>query len=440
MLFASGFIALYPGFSFLFHAYSVDGFSRLTSDNLIADTIISLLAMLPALVFFCLGYLLLENHSLGWKFSLVSMLIVSILAALNFLEIKLALAMGIPIAIAVAMEVNSRLIKQANVKDEAIIVERVAKLGMIVSVIVSVTIIAFLFGYAGVRGAPYLNWDFITNTNWQWVHAGAVLNHAITNPVEGIATSSLGGIAGYAIGSLLLAATCELIAIPLGVGAAIYLSEYAKQNIVTETIRFFIETLAGIPSVVIGLLAYVIFIDKATGPLHWGFSLPTAAVALAIMILPFNIRVVEEAMRSVPFAYREGSYALGASQWETVRRIILFAGAPGIITGILLGVGAAIGESAVVLLTAGPLPVGPVTLPTIQLLFSSNRSFPSLPVFVYRAPFDLQIGQSQLISSFNFEMYSVAFAAAFVLIAIYLSICALALLLRNYLSKKIQGR
>ena len=158
------------------------------------------------------------------------------------------------------------------------------------------------------------------------------------------------------------------------------------------------------------------------------------------MILPFNIRVVEEAMRSVPASYREGAFALGATQWDSVKRIVIFAASPGIITGILLGLGAAIGESAVIYLTVRFPPQGPQTLPDISNIFFSKGGFPALPVFILRAPVDLQIGQSNLSASFTFEMYSVAFAAAFVLIAIYLTICAIALYARNRLSKKILGR
>ena len=143
---------------------------------------------------------------------------------------------------------------------------------MILCVTISVGIVGFLFGYSGIRGSPYLSLDFLTNTNWQFLHAGYVLNHSIRPAVSGISANSIGGIAGYAIGSLLLASTCELIAIPLGLGAAIYLSEYAKQNKLTETIRFFIETLAGVPSVVIGLLAFVILVE-GTGPFPWVFHL-----------------------------------------------------------------------------------------------------------------------------------------------------------------------
>ena len=432
LLFFAGIISLYPGSSFLFHAFTVDGFTMRASDFLMADTIVSLLMMLPSLVLFSTGYLLLESHSMGWKLSLVTSIVAFSIGTLNYLNLELALAIGIASAIAAILEIQNRRNKEIKRKDLPTTVENVAKLGMVISVLFCVAIIVLLIGYVGIRGAPYLNWDFITNIKWSFPHAGAVLNQA--------ASGSMGGILGYAIGSLLVSSFCELIAIPLGLGAAIFLSEYAKQNKLTEIIRFFIETLAGIPSVVIGFLAYVLLVT-GTGFFYWGTSVFTAAVALAIMILPWNIRVVEEAMKSVPASYREASFALGATRWETVRNIVLFAASPGIITGLLLGLGAALGETAVLLFAAGFPPTGPQTLPPLNTLFSYKGNFPVLPVFIYRAPLDLPNGQAHIANqlAFNFNIYSVAFAAGFVLIAIYLVICGIALYVRNLLTKKITG-
>jgi phosphate transport system permease protein len=438
LVFASALISLYPGASILSNAVITNGFDRYTFDYLIADTFISLCMMLPSVVLFCLSYLVFESHSSGWKLLFVSSLIASCLGVYNYISLPIAVAIALPCTVAAFVEL--RVKNRRKHTDSVVTVENIAKVGMLLSVIVSAVIIIFLFGYAAIRGGPFLTWDFITNLNWNFQHAGTILNRNIPIDLPGLPSNTFGGIAGYSIGSLLLAAFCEAIAIPLGLGAAIYLSEYAKQNKITETIRFFIETLAGIPSVVIGLLGYVLLVNS----LQWGHSLPSAALALAIMILPFNIRVVEEAMRSVPASYREGAYALGATQWETVRRIVLFAASPGIITGILLGLGAAIGESAVVYLTIGFPPLGPQTLPSIDKLFTNIGNFPTLPIFIIRAPSDLQIGQGSTgffdQRIFTFEIFSVAFAAAFVLIAIYLSICALALFARNRLSRKILGK
>ena len=219
---------------------------------------------------------------------------------------------------------------------------------------------------------------------------------------------------------------CECIAIPIGLAAAIYLSEYAGRNKLTETIRFFIETLAGLPSVVIGLLVFLILVND----LGWGYTIQGTAIGLAIMILPFNIRVVEEAMRSVPDAFREASFALGATKWETAKNIVFYAATPGIITGILLGAGAAMGESALVLVAqALTYPSGTQTNPTlpalIHLFGKQANGFPTLAVFIYNAatvtPIEIGTAKSKLEGwVINQNAWSVAFAAAAVLIAMYL--------------------
>jgi ABC-type phosphate transport system permease subunit len=172
------------------------------------------------------------------------------------------------------------------------------------------------------------------------------------------------------------------------------------------------------------------------------------------MILPFNIRVVEEAMRSVPDAFREASFALGATKWETAKNIVFYAAAPGIITGILLGAGAAMGESALVLVAQSlTYPEGTQfnpTFPVLTNLFGKQANgFPSLAVFIYNAatlspievgtaksPLSL-LGKGYLI---NQNAWSVAFAGAAVLIAMYLVICVAAMFARNRLAKKITGK
>ena len=206
-----------------------------------------------------------------------------------------------------------------------------------------------------------------------------------------------------------------------------------SQNKITSIIRFFIETLAGVPSVIIGLVGLAVFVEA----LHWGMSLYGAGISLAFMILPWNIRIAEEALKSVPGSYREAAFALGATKWQTVRRAVLFAALPGTITGILLGVGAALGETIVVGMTGGFPPVGPQVLKLSQIT-AFNHSIPTLTVFIWQAPTLLMFGQGG--TNIVFKMYGVAIAAAFVLIVIYLAICTIALVARNYLTKKITGK
>jgi phosphate transport system permease protein len=186
--------------------------------------------------------------------------------------------------------------------------------------------------------------------------------------------------------------------------------------------------------VVIGLIGLAVFVD---GGIKIGYSLIGGGLSLAFMILPWNIRVAEEAIKAVPATYREASFALGATKWQTVRLAVLFAALPGVITGILLGGGAALGETVVVWLTAGD--AVNVSNFNISQLFNLHQAIPTLTVFIWRAPTLLSVGAGLAKSGSLYNYFSVAFAAALVLIAIYLAICFLALILRNYLNKRITG-
>ena len=141
-----------------------------------------------------------------------------------------------------------------------------------------------------------------------------------------------------------------LIAVPFGIGSAIYLTEYAKRgNKVVPVIRMTTETLSGIPSIVYGLFGYMAFVRW----LDWGYSLMAGIITLAIMILPLIMRTTEEALLAVPDSYREGSYGLGAGRLRTIFRVVLPSAMPGILSGVILGVGRIVGETASLIYTAG---------------------------------------------------------------------------------------
>ena len=141
-----------------------------------------------------------------------------------------------------------------------------------------------------------------------------------------------------------------LIAVPFGIGSAIYLTEYAKRgNTVVPVIRMTTETLSGIPSIVYGLFGYMAFVRW----LDWGYSLMAGIITLAIMILPLIMRTTEEALLAVPDSYREGSYGLGAGRLRTIFRVVLPSAMPGILSGVILGVGRIVGETAALIYTAG---------------------------------------------------------------------------------------
>lgn len=152
------------------------------------------------------------------------------------------------------------------------------------------------------------------------------------------------------INTIVLTLLTLLIAVPFGIGAAIYLAEYAKKgNKLVKVIRTMAETLAGIPSIVYGLFGMLFFVYA----INWGYSLLAGAFTLAIMVLPTIMRTTEEALLTVPDSYREGSYGLGAGKLRTIVRIILPSAMPGILAGIILAVGRIVGETAALIYTYG---------------------------------------------------------------------------------------
>jgi phosphate transport system permease protein len=188
-----------------------------------------------------------------------------------------------------------------------------------------VFIIVFIFG----RGLPYVTFDFL-----------------FTNPLD---MGKSGGILPTLIGTFILPLIAILIATPLGVGTAIYLTEYTRENRITRIIRFGADCLAGIPSIIFGLFGFIFFVTT----LEMGWSILSGSLTLAFMILPTIIRTSEEAIKSVPYSYREVSFSLGATLWQTVRKVVLPNALPGIVTGIMLSIGRSIGETAAVIFTAG---------------------------------------------------------------------------------------
>jgi phosphate transport system permease protein len=183
-------------------------------------------------------------------------------------------------------------------------------------------------------------------------------------------------------------------------------------------VRFFVECLAGIPSIVIGLFGLIFLVYY----LGLGISMLSGGLALGVMILPWTVRASEEAIKTVPRAYREASLALGATKLQTIRRVVLKSAYPGIITGVLLGMGKAIGETAVVLLTAGS---------GLESFLPRSVFDPvgSLPVYVY-----MLATQGHTSAAF-----AATFGASLVLIALFLSISVFALFLRNRYIKKMTG-
>jgi phosphate transport system permease protein len=173
-----------------------------------------------------------------------------------------------------------------------------------------------------------------------------------------------GGIFPTIAATIYITLLAILLASPLGVGTAIYLTEYTREGWATRFIRFGAECLAGVPSIILGLFGFVLFVLK----LGFGWSVLSGGLTLAIMILPIIIRTSEEAIKAVPAEYRQVCYSLGLSQWQAITRVVLPSALPGITTGIMLSVGRSIGETAVLLFTAG------ASLRTPVSLFDSGRT------------------------------------------------------------------
>ena len=209
---------------------------------------------------------------------------------------------------------------------------------------ITVAILFFIIAFILRKGVPALGWDFLTK-----------------NPVD---MGKGGGIFSTVVGTIVLTAGALVIAIPLGVGTAIYLTEYTWEGPVTRVIRFGAECLAGIPSIIFGLFGFILFVTK----LKLGWSILSGSLTLAFMILPTIIRTSEEAIKSVPPVYRTVSFSLGSTKWQTVTRVVLPSAMPGIVTGVILSVGRSIGETAAVIFTAGSA----LRMPTS--IFSSTRT------------------------------------------------------------------
>ncbi|WKZ40065.1 MAG: phosphate ABC transporter permease PstA [Anaerolineales bacterium] len=192
-----------------------------------------------------------------------------------------------------------------------------------------------------------------------------------------------GGILPAIIGTLYLTIGTAVFSVPLGIAAAIYLSEYAKDNRATRLIRLAIINLAGIPSVVYGLFGLGLFVLF----LQFGTSILAASLTLSIMTLPVIISTAEEALRSVPQSFRTVSISLGATRWQTIRRIVLKEALPGILTGVILGLERAAGETAPILFTGAAfflprLPGSPfdATMALPYHLFVISTQVPEMPI------------------------------------------------------------
>lgn len=220
---------------------------------------------------------------------------------------------------------ESIIVKRRKVKTSDIILSALINLSAAISILLLVGIVAYVF----YRGIGCINWSFLTT---------------VPSTINGTF-----GIAGNIVNTFYIVFLTLLIATPIGIGAAIYLNEYAKPGKIVNLIEFTTETLSGIPSIIFGLFGMIFFGTT----LGFGYSILTGALTLTLMVLPLITRNTQEALKTVPDTYRSGALGIGATKWYMIRTVMLPSAMPGIVTGIILAIGRIVGESAALLFTAG---------------------------------------------------------------------------------------
>ena len=267
------------------------------------------------------------------------------------------------------------------------------KTGMYLAAGITAALLVFLIGYIFVKGLPNITWELLTT-----------------------ASSTLKGTTGILpnlVNTLYIIVLTLIVVLPLGVGAAVYLTEYARNKRLVNLISFATETLAGIPSILYGLVGMLFFTELC----GLKSCLLAGALTLAIMTLPTIIRTTQESLKTVPQSYREGALGLGAGKWHMIRTVVLPASVDGIVTGCILTVGRIVGESAALLFTTGMS--NELLAPWEAVL--PNRAGTTLTVAMYK--FAKERGQ-----------FDVAFAIA----AILLILTLLINLAAQYAGKKLK--
>lgn len=265
----------------------------------------------------------------------------------------------------------------------------------VLALVLPLLLLVFLFGTTLIDGWPRLDWQFLTGFPSR--------------------KAEVAGILPALVGSAYLMVLTAVMAVPIGVGAAIYLEEYARPSRLTSLIELNINNLAGVPSIIYGLLGLEVFVRV----LGFGRSLLAGAATLALLLLPLIIVSSREALRTVPLSLREASFALGADRWQTIRGVVLPMALPGILTGTILSLARAIGETAP-LITIGALGY-------VGFIPDSVRSeFTALPIQIFN-----WVSRPQAAFHIN------AAAAIIVLVALLLILNGIAIWLRARLQRRV---
>ncbi len=261
--------------------------------------------------------------------------------------------------------------------------------------LVLAVLVLFLYDI-GRKGGGAISWEFLTQA-----------------PRKGM---TAGGIFPAIVGTFLVTLTTAVLAVPLGMSAAIYLNEYARQTRLTRVIRLAIRNLSGVPSIVYGLFGVILFVNT----MRFGTSILSAGLTLGLMTLPWTITASEEALKTVPNSYREGALALGATKWQSIRTNVLPYAVPGMLTGTVLGLARAAGETAPILFTG-------VAFFLPYLPKSPGDQFMALPYHLY-----IMATQHHQIQ----QVRPLAYGTALVLIALVLGMNMTAVIVRFRLRKK----
>ena len=267
------------------------------------------------------------------------------------------------------------------------------RLSAAINIVALVSVCAFLALY----GLPALSWEFLTEPPRRMMTAG--------------------GIWPCIIGTFYLSLGAMLVAFPLGVATAVYLYEYAGSSRMADVIRLGVNNLAGVPSVVFGLFGLAFFVTWC----GFGVSILSGVLTLAVLTLPVIIGTAEEALRQVPDTYREASLALGATKWQTIARSVLPSALPGMLTGAILGVARAAGETAAIMFTAAVF----YTPKTPDSIFSSVMVLPYHMYVLATAGTDIE------------KTRPLQYSTALVLIMLVLGMNVAAIVLRDRLRRKI---
>jgi phosphate transport system permease protein len=262
---------------------------------------------------------------------------------------------------------------------------------LFLSIVFSLFFMGAIIYFIFVRGVQVISWEFLTS----------VPKRAMTQ----------GGVAPAIVGTFYLTMGAMLFAFPLGLASAIYLCEYSPKNIAVNVIRLSINNLAGVPSVVFGLFGLALFV-KAFG---FGVSVLSGSLTLGIMALPGIISASQEALLAVPQSYREASLALGASHWQTIKKVVLPSSLPGILTGVILNIGRVAGETAPILFTAA-------TFYTRRYPDSPFSEVMALPYHIYALMTEGTHPEQQT---------PIAYGCALILLALVLAISAVAIVIRQ---------